>query len=192
MLSVPTRLGEVAYRVNGPGDGPPVVMLHATLHDSRDFDPIANSLSQRYKTILVDWPWHGDSKGLVTTKDLSAPALADALEDFVSALDLPPAFFIGNSVGGYASARLAIMQPQRVRGLVLVNNGGFARVDLLPPPICPGTRYPFRCSADLPVSGGTVHEPADPGRRGCGASGDGESADPGWSQGSCCLVPQLS
>jgi pimeloyl-ACP methyl ester carboxylesterase len=52
-------------------------------------------------------------------------ALADVLEEIVAALKLPPAFFIGNSVGGFAAARLAITHPEQVRGLVLVNNGGF-------------------------------------------------------------------
>ncbi|KAK9236665.1 Alpha/Beta hydrolase protein [Lipomyces kononenkoae] len=46
--------------------------------------------------------------------------------DFVTALDLPPAVIIGNSVGGFAAASLAISNPSRVRALVLVNSGGFA------------------------------------------------------------------
>jgi pimeloyl-ACP methyl ester carboxylesterase len=33
--------------------------------------------------------------------------------------------FVGNSVGGFAAGRLAIDQPERVAGLVLVNSGGF-------------------------------------------------------------------
>jgi pimeloyl-ACP methyl ester carboxylesterase len=33
--------------------------------------------------------------------------------------------FIGNSVGGFAVARLAITDPQRVSRLVMVNAGGF-------------------------------------------------------------------
>jgi pimeloyl-ACP methyl ester carboxylesterase len=34
---------------------------------------------------------------------------------------------IGNSVGGYAAARLAITHPEAVSALVLVNSGGFTR-----------------------------------------------------------------
>jgi pimeloyl-ACP methyl ester carboxylesterase len=47
------------------------------------------------------------------------------LREFVAALKLPPALFIGNSLGGNAAARLAIEQPQAVQGLVLVSPGGF-------------------------------------------------------------------
>lgn len=123
MALIPTRLGEVAYRMQGQGT--PVVLLHATLHDSHDFDAVIPRLAEQYQVIAVDWPWHGESKGLADTKDLSATTLADALEDFMAALSLPPAFLIGNSVGGFAAARLAITHPQYVRGIVLVNTGGF-------------------------------------------------------------------
>jgi pimeloyl-ACP methyl ester carboxylesterase len=50
---------------------------------------------------------------------------ADVLEDLVEHLDLEPAILIGNSVGGYAAARLAIRYPERVRALILVDAGGF-------------------------------------------------------------------
>jgi len=123
MPAVSTRLGEVVYQSSG--EGVPVILLHATLHDHHDFDPIATQLAKNYQTIAIDWPWHGESKGLATTENLSAMGLADVLEDIVTTLKLPPAFLIGNSVGGYAAARLAITHPEYVRGLVLVNNGGF-------------------------------------------------------------------
>jgi pimeloyl-ACP methyl ester carboxylesterase len=38
-----------------------------------------------------------------------------------------PAVLIGNSVGGYAAARLALDRPDLVAGLVLVNSAGFIR-----------------------------------------------------------------
>jgi pimeloyl-ACP methyl ester carboxylesterase len=123
MPLVPTRAGEVAYEVKG--DGVPVVMLHATLHDRRDYEVVAEHFAKKYKAITVDWPWHGDSKGASNTEYLSAVGFADVLEDVVEGLELEPAIFIGNSVGGFAAARLAISQPARVRALVLVNSGGF-------------------------------------------------------------------
>jgi pimeloyl-ACP methyl ester carboxylesterase len=36
------------------------------------------------------------------------------------------AVVVGNSVGGYSAARLAIRRPDLVRGLVLIDSGGFA------------------------------------------------------------------
>jgi pimeloyl-ACP methyl ester carboxylesterase len=134
MPSVPTRAGDVSYVVQGKGQ--PVIMLHATLHDCHDFDAIAGKLAVHYQTIAVDWPWHGDSKGpsagnSPTAHQPSAVQFAGVLEDFVAALDLPPAVIIGNSVGGFAAARLAISHPSRVRALVLVNSGGFPVLNLV-------------------------------------------------------------
>jgi pimeloyl-ACP methyl ester carboxylesterase len=120
---VETRVGKVAY--GDTGEGPPVVLLHATLHDRHDFDAIAPSLSRDHRVIAVDWPGHGDSPAPTPNYRPTAASFADVLVDVVAALDLPTAAFIGNSVGGFAAARLAITDPDRVSRLVLVNSGGF-------------------------------------------------------------------
>jgi pimeloyl-ACP methyl ester carboxylesterase len=124
MPSISTRAGEVSYSVTGTG--PPIFLLHATLHSSKDFSTIIPKLSLQYRTIAVDWPWHGSSSH-PTDLQPAAPLFADTLEDIVNTLDLPPAVFIGNSIGGFAAARLAITHPDKVAGLVLVNTGGFVR-----------------------------------------------------------------
>jgi pimeloyl-ACP methyl ester carboxylesterase len=120
---VETRGGQVAY--SDAGEGPVVVLLHAALHDRRDFDAIVPSLLHDHRVIALDWPGHGDSPAPAPSYAPAAAAFADALADVVTALDLPPAAFVGNSVGGFAAARLAITDPQRVSRLVLVNAGGF-------------------------------------------------------------------
>jgi pimeloyl-ACP methyl ester carboxylesterase len=122
-MTVETRVGRVAY--SDVGEGPPVVLLHATLHDRHDFDPIAETLSADHRVIAVDWPGHGESPAPTPNYQPTAASFADVLVDVVEALDLPPAAFVGNSVGGFAAARLAITDPQRVSRLVLVNTGGF-------------------------------------------------------------------
>ena len=120
---VETRVGQVAY--SDSGDGPVVVLLHATLHDRGDFDAIAPTLRRDHRVIALDWPGHGDSPAPAPSYRPTAASFADVLADVVAILDLPPAAFIGNSVGGFAAARLAITEPQRVSRLVLVNSGGF-------------------------------------------------------------------
>jgi pimeloyl-ACP methyl ester carboxylesterase len=116
-----TSAGRVFYEERG--SGLPVVLLHATLHDHRDFDLVAGPLAERYRTIAVDWPGHGQSDPGGQAVD--AFLLAKVLAELVESLDLPPAVLIGNSVGGFAAARLAMDQPHRVAGLVLVNTAGF-------------------------------------------------------------------
>jgi len=120
---VETRVGKVAY--SDCGEGPVVVLLHATLHDRRDFDPIVPSIARDHRVIALDWPGHGESPAPEQDYRPTAASFADVLTDVIAGLDLPSAAIIGNSVGGFAAARLAITDPQRVSRLVLVNSGGF-------------------------------------------------------------------
>jgi pimeloyl-ACP methyl ester carboxylesterase len=130
MPTIQTRAGRVAY--NELGSGPTLLLLHATLHDRHDFDSIIEPLARRYRTIAIDWPGHGESDSVDSALEPSAPLFADVLEDVVDGLGVERAALIGNSVGGFAAARLAIARPESVAGLVLVNTGGF--VPLSSPP----------------------------------------------------------
>ncbi|WP_082951933.1 alpha/beta fold hydrolase [Mycobacterium sp. 852002-51057_SCH5723018] len=153
MPTIHTRAGRVAY--SEQGTGPTVLLLHATLHDRHDFDPIVDALARRYRTIAVDWPGHGESDPFDATLEPSAPLLADVLEDVVDGLGVSRAVFIGNSVGGFAAARLAINRPESVAGLVLVNAGGFVPLNPLVRTFCRvlGTPAVFRRVAPLFVRG---------------------------------------
>jgi pimeloyl-ACP methyl ester carboxylesterase len=153
MTTIQTRAGRVAYREFG--SGPTVLLLHAALHDRHDFDPIVETLAKRYRTIAVDWPGHGDSEPVDATMEPSAPLFADVLEDVVDGLGLSRAVLIGNSVGGFAAARLAINRPDSVAGLVLVNAGGFVPWNPLSRNLCRvlGTPAVFRRAAPLFVRG---------------------------------------
>jgi len=153
MASVQTRAGRVAY--HELGSGPTVLLLHATLHDRHDFDPILETLARRYRTIAVDWPGHGDSDPVDATMEPSAPLFADVLEDVVDGLGLTRAVLIGNSVGGFAAARLAINRPESVAGLVLVNAGGFVPWNPMSRNFCRvmGSPAVFRRAAPLFVRG---------------------------------------
>ena len=134
MTTIQTRAGRVAYRESG--SGPTVLLLHATLHDRHDFDPIVETLARRYRTIAVDWPGHGDSDPVDAGMEPSAPLFAGVLEDVVDGLGLARAALIGNSVGGFAAARLAITRPEFVAGLILVNTGGFVPLNPLARTFC--------------------------------------------------------
>lgn len=123
MPTVQTRAGTLSYQDHG--QGPVLILLHATLHSHHDFDAIAPALARDHRIIAVDWPGCGDSPPAADPAALSAPLFADALEDLVDHLGAPKVLLIGNSVGGFAAARLAINRPEQVAGLVLVQTGGF-------------------------------------------------------------------
>src|SRR5258707_1032438 len=56
----PTAGARVAYREAGPG--PPLALLHSAMLSHREFEPIVERLSDRFRVVLPDLPLHGDSE----------------------------------------------------------------------------------------------------------------------------------
>jgi len=123
MRTISTSLGPVAYERTGAGL--PVVLLHANPGDRRDFAAVAPALAREFDVVAVDWPGYGDSPAPAAPHDITAVAFADLLPEIVTRLGIAPAILVGNSVGGFAAAQLAITHPALVRALVLVDTGGF-------------------------------------------------------------------
>jgi pimeloyl-ACP methyl ester carboxylesterase len=106
------------------GSGATIVLLPSGAHDRHDFDELRTLLGERWRTIALDWPAHGESPA--GTGSGSAMRLADVAEHVVERLAPEGAIVLGNSVGGFSAARLAIRRPELVKGLVIVDGGGFA------------------------------------------------------------------
>lgn len=126
MLRIATSFGELA--VDSQGSGPPIVLLHSGGHDRRDFDAVVPALAKRFRTLAVDLPGHGESAMFAPPRAASARAICAAVAELVAKLALPPAIFVGNSVGGSACFHLALQHPTRVKGLVLVSPSGVVEV----------------------------------------------------------------
>jgi len=123
MPVVDLSTGSVHYSEHG--QGVPLVLLHANPGDSQDFEAVIPALSKNHRVLALDWPGYGQSALQQKPETADVFLFYKTLREFLTALALPPAFFIGNSVGGNAAARLAIESPELVRGLVLVAPGGF-------------------------------------------------------------------
>lgn len=98
-------------------------MLPAGAHSRHDFDELRDLLPHDVRTIALDWPGHGDSPA--DGDGYTAMRFADLAEAVVEQLAPDGAVVVGNSVGGFAAARLAIRRPELVRGLALLAAGGF-------------------------------------------------------------------
>lgn len=121
MALIETATGPIAYDIQGEGD--PVVLLSSGAHDRHDWDGLRGLLPPRFRSIALDWPGHGESP--LGDGPATAMRFADLTEEAVERLAPEGALLVGNSVGGFAAARLAISRPELVRGLVLVDSGGF-------------------------------------------------------------------
>jgi pimeloyl-ACP methyl ester carboxylesterase len=122
-----TSTGPIAYDVRGGETAseslPTIVMLPSGAHDRHDFDELRALLGPRFRTISLDWPAHGESPA--GSAPATAMRFADVAEVLVEQLAPEGAIVLGNSVGGFSAARLAIRRPELVKGLVLVDAGGF-------------------------------------------------------------------
>jgi pimeloyl-ACP methyl ester carboxylesterase len=121
MPMLETATGPIAYDDAGKGD--PLVLLSSGAHDRHDWDGLRHLLPEHFRSIAPDWPGHGESP--LGEGAASAMRFADVAEELVGRLAPEGAIVVGNSVGGFAAARLAIRRPELVRGLVLVDSGGF-------------------------------------------------------------------
>jgi pimeloyl-ACP methyl ester carboxylesterase len=119
------KLSSCVVQYTEAGYGVPLILLHANPGSSEDFAAIMPVLAQRYRVIAIDWPGYGVSALEDNPATLTVPFFYAVLREFLVALRLPPAIFIGNSMGGNIAARLAILEPARVKSLVLVSPGGF-------------------------------------------------------------------
>lgn len=107
---------KIAYR--RVGRGPSVLLIHGVGGDSRNWDPIADRLRDRFDVISMDLRGHGDSD-LITTP-LDAHDLArDALQVLDDA-DVATSAVVGFSLGGTVAQAIALGHPERVNKLAVI------------------------------------------------------------------------
>ncbi len=109
--------GEVWSEDSG-GGGPPVVLLHPGVGDSRIWEPVLPALTASYRVIWYDARGFGRSP--VPTVKFSL------LADLIAVLGyygLDRAAMVGCSQGGSSALGLAVEQPARVSALVLLCPG---------------------------------------------------------------------
>jgi alpha-beta hydrolase superfamily lysophospholipase len=59
MPTISTSCGTIAYDSRGRGD--PIVLLPSGGHDLHDYDEVRDLLPDRFCSIAIDWPGHGQS-----------------------------------------------------------------------------------------------------------------------------------
>jgi pimeloyl-ACP methyl ester carboxylesterase len=101
------------------GKGPPLVLLHGILCDSRTFRGQLDALSDEFTVVAWDAPGAGGSSDPPET--FAIADWADALAGLIEALDLGPAHVGGLSWGGILAQELYRSHPERVRSLILAD-----------------------------------------------------------------------
>ncbi|WP_052665551.1 alpha/beta fold hydrolase [Nitriliruptor alkaliphilus] len=111
--------GQELYFEDSGGDGPPIVLSHGFLMDHEMFHHQVTEFTPAYR--VVTW----DERGFGETRTDGKPfTYWDSARDLFGLLDhlgIERAVLGGMSQGGYLSLRAALLQPDRVRALVLID-----------------------------------------------------------------------
>lgn len=121
---------QLSYDDTG-GDGPVVVLAHGFLMDRTMFAPQVAALRDRYR--VITW----DERGFGATEFDGRPfTYWDSASDCLGLMDhlgIDRAVVGGMSQGGFLSLRAALLAPERIRGLILLDTqAGTEHPDTVP------------------------------------------------------------
>lgn len=117
-----TRFYKMAFVEFGNPAAPAVVCVHGLTRNGRDFDALANALSDRFHVICPDLPGRGKSDWLPDGMAYQPPTYVIALAHLLAHLNKPVAW-VGTSLGGICGMMLAAAQNTPLTKLVLNDIG---------------------------------------------------------------------
>jgi pimeloyl-ACP methyl ester carboxylesterase len=116
---VPTRFGRTHVLVTGPVDAAPLVLLHAVSVSSAAWFSNVGPLAEHFRVYAVDAM--GDcGRSEMQRLPSDRADYADWLEDVFTGLQLEDASLLGHSYGAFLAINFSIVQPHKVRQLVLL------------------------------------------------------------------------
>ena len=113
----------VHYRNQGQRNGPPLVLLHGSNASLHTWEPWVQQIGDAFHIITVDLPAHGLT-GPTPGDDYSQVGMANFVAEFTTAVGIERFALAGNSMGGGVAARFALMHPERLTHLILVDAAG--------------------------------------------------------------------
>jgi pimeloyl-ACP methyl ester carboxylesterase len=104
-------------------DSTPLLLIHGTSSSLRTWDGVTAQLKSQYRIIRFDLPGFGLT-GPNPNRDYSTSYYNQVIDSLLTALHVSRVIIVGNSLGGSIATQYAIYQPNKVRGLVLVDAAG--------------------------------------------------------------------
>jgi pimeloyl-ACP methyl ester carboxylesterase len=115
-MTTAIRFNQIATREEGTGV--PVVLLHGSTSDSRQWKSFTGYIAGRYRVIAPDLPGYGKSRAAGRVVEPTLSAQAAALFPLLS--EGAPVHLVGHSFGGAVALKAACMFPGHVRSLTLI------------------------------------------------------------------------
>jgi pimeloyl-ACP methyl ester carboxylesterase len=106
------------------GQGPPLLFIHGLSGSWPNWLEQLSVFTETHRVIALDLPGFGHSP--LPAAHVSIPGYARTLDALMDALEIDAAAVVGNSMGGFIAAELAIAFPQRVERLVLISPAGIS------------------------------------------------------------------
>lgn len=119
--------------VGEQGEHRPIVFVHGLGGQWQNWLENIPRFAQDRRVVALDLPGFGLSE--MPSERISIEVYGRVLADLGDRLDLNPAVVVGNSMGGYVSAELAIRRPDSVERLMLVSSAGVSQMEVSTQPV---------------------------------------------------------
>lgn len=116
------RVDEQPLNVIEMGEGHPIVFVHGLSGSWPNWLEQLPVFARSHRVIALDLPGFGHSP--MPREQITIAGYARVLDGLLEALGVDAATLVGNSMGGFIAAELAIAYPQRVERMVLVSAAG--------------------------------------------------------------------
>jgi pimeloyl-ACP methyl ester carboxylesterase len=113
------RLAHGTIRYREAGQGRPIVFVHGYLVNGDLWRKVVPELAGEYRCITADWPMGAHELPMDDGADLSPPAVAALVAEFIERLDLEDVVLVANDSGGAISQLVVTSTPERIGALVL-------------------------------------------------------------------------
>ena len=118
------ELGAEHRSQDGRHGGQPLVFVHGLSGSWPNWLEQLPAFAEQHRVIALDLPGFGHSP--MPNETISISGYARMLDRLLDQLEIDAAAVVGNSMGGFIGAELAIAFPQRVERLVLVSAAGIS------------------------------------------------------------------
>jgi len=108
------------------GSGPPLVFVHGLAGCWQNWLENIPHFARTRRVIAVDLPGFGESE--LPLDDITIPGYGRFVDAFLGEIGVERAPIVGNSMGGFIAAEVAVSHPSRVEQLVLVSAAGLVTV----------------------------------------------------------------
>ena len=100
------------------GEGFPILLIHGLFGDSGNLNLLAKDLQSDFQTIQIDLPNHGESAHL---SEISYPLIAETVWHYLEKQGIQQLHLIGHSMGGKVAMAMALLKPEAVQQLVVLD-----------------------------------------------------------------------